>query len=169
MKQPKSIPWKWKVKLLHKCETIKGFKLYLLWLIYYNKMTTTRNVKPQINKLNMSGGPMVTWDHLTLKPLNFDLFSNMGNSHNLSMKEGCFFVCFVCHIEISQIKVPFTTILVPLESPIRGAPNWFHNVLTYFGEVIEYWAFFSQKKIFFIESKNKIEMKIYFFGIVWNL
>jgi hypothetical protein len=67
------------------------------------------------------------------------------------MKEACFFVCFVCHIEISQIKVPFTTILVPLESPIRGAPNWVRNVLTYYGEVIE--------------SKNKIGIGCTF-GIV---
>jgi hypothetical protein len=82
---------KMKVKLLHKCEAIKGFKLYLLWLVHYNKMTATRNVKPKINKLNMSGGTMVTWNHLTLKPLKFDLFSNMGNSQ--SMYEGRLFLC----------------------------------------------------------------------------
>ncbi len=92
---------------------------------------------------------------LNTKTLKFDLFSNMGNFHNLSMEEGCFFLCFVCRIEISQIKVPFTTILIPLENPIRGAPNWFHIVLTYYGEVIEYGTIFSQKNSFFIESKNK--------------
>ncbi len=56
-------------------------------------------------------------------------------------KKGCFvFVLFVCHVEISQNTAPLATLLVPSESPclVRGASSWFHNVLTYHGEVIEY-------------------------------
>jgi hypothetical protein len=32
----------------------------------------------------------------------------------LSMKEGCLFVCFVCHVEISQNVVPLAILLVLL-------------------------------------------------------
>jgi hypothetical protein len=34
----------------------------------------------------------------------------------LSMKEGCLFVCFACHVEISQNMVPLAMLLVLLES-----------------------------------------------------
>jgi hypothetical protein len=56
----------------------------------------------------------------------------------LRRKVGCVFICFVYHVEISQATAPLVALLVPLESPsrTRGAPSWFHNVLTYNGEVI---------------------------------
>jgi hypothetical protein len=34
-----------------------------------------------------------------------------------------------------------------------GAPSWFHNILTYNGEVIEYWTIFSIKIHFNQNSK----------------
>jgi hypothetical protein len=40
--------------------------------------------------------------------------------------------------------VPLATLLVPLENP-RCARSWFHNVLTYGGEVIEYLTIFLLK------------------------
>jgi hypothetical protein len=42
----------------------------------------------------MSGGTMVTSNHLTLKPLKFDICSNMGNSQ--SIYEGRLFLCLSC-------------------------------------------------------------------------
>jgi hypothetical protein len=51
------------------------------------------------------------------------------------------FVLFVCHIEISPTIAPLVTLLLSLQSPRRRVgvhPCWFHNVLTYSGEVIQY-------------------------------
>jgi len=58
---------------------------------------------------------------------------------SLSMKKDSLFVLFVCHIEISQTIAPLVALFwyhcKALMS--RGALNWFHNVSTYNGEVIE--------------------------------
>jgi len=43
---------------------------------------------------------------------------------------------FVCHVEIFQTSCALGIIGKPLMS--RGAPSWFHNILTYGGEFIEY-------------------------------
>jgi hypothetical protein len=49
---------------------------------------------------------------------------------------------FVCHVEISQATYLLSScdardiVVKPLMS--KGAPNWFHNVLTYGAEVIQY-------------------------------
>jgi hypothetical protein len=45
-------------------------------------------------------------------------------------------VCFVCHVEFFQTSCALGIIGKPLMS--RGAPSWFHNILTYGGEFIEY-------------------------------
>jgi hypothetical protein len=50
------------------------------------------------------------------------------------------FVCFVCHIKISQIMVSLVALLIPTGeeecSMSVGGLSWFHNVLTYGEEVI---------------------------------
>jgi len=51
--------------------------------------------------------------------------------------EGRLFVCFVCHVEITMLGVTFFyTRGKPLMN--MGALSWFHNVLTFIEEVIEY-------------------------------
>ncbi len=49
--------------------------------------------------------------------------------------QGIWFVCFVCHIEISQARAPLERHLVLdiLGEPSmnRGVPRWFCNVQTY--------------------------------------
>jgi hypothetical protein len=82
----------------------------------------------------------------------------MGDNHSyeyLSIKEGSFLVCFDCHIEISQAPVPRAFVLVHhWKAPMsRGALSWFHDFLTYSGEVIEYRTIFSLK-IIKIKTKN---------------
>ncbi len=56
---------------------------------------------------------------------------------------------YLCHREISQTIVPLVALLrvtsVGKSSMGRGALNWFHDVLTYGGEVIEYSTIFSLK------------------------
>jgi hypothetical protein len=52
------------------------------------------------------------------------------------MKEGCLFVLFCC--ALGTIGKPLTS---------RGAPSWFHNVLTCGEKIIEYWTFNSKLKI----------------------
>jgi hypothetical protein len=55
------------------------------------------------------------------------------------MKEGCLFVCFVCHVEFSQTTSAYCGTLDTLGKLFinRGALNWLHNVSTYDGKVIE--------------------------------
>jgi hypothetical protein len=43
---------------------------------------------------------------------------------------------FVCHVEIFKTTMPLVTIGKPLMT--RGKLSWFHNVLTYGEEIIEY-------------------------------
>ncbi len=50
----------------------------------------------------------------TTKPCS--KLSNKLMKTSRSMKEGCLFVLFICHIETSQTMVPFVTLFVPLES-----------------------------------------------------
>jgi hypothetical protein len=71
----------------------------------------------------------------------------MTSTYRISRKVVCLFLSFVCHIEISQTMVPLPTLLVLLESPwwVTRALSWFYNVLTFSGEVIEYWTTFSLK------------------------
>jgi hypothetical protein len=66
-----------------------------------------------------------------LLPTNFQRKENLAN---LCMKNDRFFFS-PYHIEISQ-----TTRDSIVGKPLlrRGAPSWFHNILTYNGEVIEY-------------------------------
>jgi hypothetical protein len=53
------------------------------------------------------------------------------------MKDGSFFVLFVHHVEISQ-TINFSCHTFGMVGLIsKGAPNWFQNVSTCGGEVIE--------------------------------
>jgi hypothetical protein len=65
----------------------------------------------------------------------------------ISIYESSLFICFVCHVEISQTIVPLAMLLVPLESTQWMGVHWvgFCNVSTYIGEVIEYWTIFFWK------------------------
>jgi hypothetical protein len=56
-----------------------------------------------------------------------------------SVYEARLFVCFVCHIEISQTKVLFAMLFDTAGKPSvsRGASSWFDNVSPHNGEVIE--------------------------------
>jgi hypothetical protein len=65
-----------------------------------------------------------------LLPTNFQRKKNLAN---LFMKDDIY--NFSYHIEISQTTRD-STVGKPLVS--GGAPSWFHNILTYNGEVIEY-------------------------------
>jgi AAA15 family ATPase/GTPase len=51
------------------------------------------------------------------KKIQFETCKNMTIIKNKnSIYEGRLFVCFVSHVEISQIMVPLATLVVPLES-----------------------------------------------------
>jgi hypothetical protein len=61
--------------------------------------------------------------------------------HKTSMKtsKGRLFVCFLCHIKISQTMVHLATLGVVVQpSMSRGGSSWFHIVSECSGEVMNY-------------------------------
>jgi hypothetical protein len=70
---------------------------------------------------------------LSNSPMAFVASLVMFPSHtleNLSMVQGSLFVLFVSHVKISQTMLPFAMLSNGKPSMSRGAPSWFHNVLT---------------------------------------
>jgi hypothetical protein len=68
------------------------------------------------------------------------------------------FCSFAFHIEIDLPKLGTSSPTRGRLPMIAGIPSWFHNVLTYNGEVIEYWT------IFFVQNSLKLKTKI-----IWEL